>query len=280
MIKFLSLGKTPLANSYLKPEELKIPEPSYPLETYFCQDCGLVQLLDIIPGEVLFRNYLYISSTAPSYIEHFTKYAQDIVKRFDLTDESFVIEFGSNDGILLKPLKNLGIKTLGVDPAENIAKIAESDGIETFVDFFTEDNAKIILEKYGPADIITSANVFAHIDDLDDVLRGVSVLLKDDGIFVAEATYMVNMLEKKYFDLIYHEHVSYYCIRPLQRFFEKFDMEIFDVEDISTAGGSIRVYAKRKIGKHNINESVSNHLALETKLKMDQAVTYLSLIHI
>ncbi|MAM42373.1 MAG: SAM-dependent methyltransferase [Thaumarchaeota archaeon] len=274
MIKFLSLGKTPLANSYLKPEELKIPEPSYPLETYFCQDCGLVQLLDIIPGEVLFRNYLYISSTAPSYIEHFTKYAQDIVKRFDLTDESFVIEFGSNDGILLKPLKNLGIKTLGVDPAENIAKIAESDGIETFVDFFTEDNAKIILEKYGPADIITSANVFAHIDDLDDVLRGVSVLLKDDGIFVAEATYMVNMLEKKYFDLIYHEHVSYYCIRPLQRFFEKFDMEIFDVEDISTAGGSIRVYAKRKIGKHNITESVSNHLALENRLKMDQAVTY------
>jgi 2-polyprenyl-3-methyl-5-hydroxy-6-metoxy-1,4-benzoquinol methylase len=270
------LGKTPLANSYLTKEQLKEPEPSFPLETYFCEKCGLVQLLDIVPGDVLFRNYLYISSTAPSYIQHFEMFAKEIVERFKLTRDSFVVEMGSNDGIFLIPLKKLGVRTLGVDPAENIAKIAAQSGVETYVDFFTEATAGKILEQKGKAAVIAGSNVFAHIDDLDEVLRGVNVLLDDDGVFVVEATHMVDMLQKRIFDLIYHEHVSYYCVRPLQHMLRRFDMEIFDVKKVPTAGGSIRVYAKKVRGRHPISDSVSEFLELEKKLGMDKLETYLN----
>lgn len=276
LVRFLSLGKTPLANSYLTKEQLSEPEPSYPLETYFCEDCGLVQLLDIVPGEVLFKNYLYISSTAPSYIQHFESFAKELVERFGLTKNSLVAEMGSNDGIMLIPLKKLGVRTLGVDPAENIAKIAEKNGIETFVDFFTRGSAERILRDKGEADIIAGSNVFAHIDDLDEVLKGVNVLLKGDGVFVIEATHMLEMLQKKLFDLIYHEHVSYYCLQPLQRLFRRFDMEVFDVKKVSTAGGSLRVYAQKKGGKHPISSSVNEILDIERKAGMYKLETYMN----
>src|SRR3990167_10193715 len=167
MVKVLTLGKSPLANSFLKPVDLKTGEDFFPLELLLCTKCGLVQLAHIVNPNLMFRNYLYVSSTSKSFVEHFEKFAQNVYKKFALTDEDLVIDIGSNDGILLIPFKKLGARILGVDPAKNVAEIAHKAGIETIVDFFNEKVAHRILREYGKAKIITAANVFAHTNNWD-----------------------------------------------------------------------------------------------------------------
>lgn len=272
--KILSLGSSPLANSFLKKSALKKNELFYPLVLNFCKRCSLVQLADIVNPEVLFKEYLYVSSTSRVFINHFEKFASEVYTRFSLNNKDLVVDIGSNDGILLKPFKKLGSKVLGVDPAENVARVAEKGGIETIIDFFNQKVAKRIVKKYGMAKIITGANVFAHIDDWVELTKAVKILLKDDGIFIIEVPYLLDFLQKNLFDTIYHEHLSYISVRPLVYFFEKNNMSVFDIQKVSSHGGSIRVFVKKPSSKYKIGSNVNKCLMEEKKAKLNLLKTY------
>ena len=239
--KFFNLGLQPLANAFLAQEHFE-KEKQYPLCVARCTNsvCGFVQLAYVVNPDELFSDYVYVSSTSPAFVRHFEEYASDMDRRVGLKG-ALTLDIGSNDGVLLKPLKALGARALGVDPAAAIAKRATESGLETIVGYFTEKFAKELKAARGEAKLITANNVFAHIDDLDDVMRGVQALLSRDGLFVIEAPYLVDYLEKKLFDTTYHEHLSYLSLRPLQLFFKKFGMHIVDVECVDTHGGSMRI---------------------------------------
>ena len=239
--RFFDLGEQPLANAFL-PRDKFAEEKFYPLCVARCTnaDCGFVQLAHVVDPAELFADYVYVSSTSPVFERHFKEYAQNMAQRVALKG-ALTLDIGSNDGVLLKPLKELGALALGVDPASAIAKRASDAGLETLPEYFTEAFAKKLEAKRGKAKLITANNVFAHIDDLDNVIAGVLTLLADDGLFVIEAPYLLDYLEKKLFDTTYHEHLSYLALRPLQRFFKRHFMRIVDAERVDTHGGSIRI---------------------------------------
>jgi len=236
IIKVLDLGETPLANAYKKKPDSEAQK--YPLQVFWCTDCFHVQLGEVIDPKILFTDYLYVSSTSPVFVKHFEDFAQS-------TNAKFVVDIGSNDGILLKPFKKKGCKVLGIEPSEDIATHAKKDGIPTLQYYFSSDLARSIVCDYGKADFVTATNVFAHIDDLDDVIEGVKELLTEDGTFVVEVPYVLDMFSFGSFDLIYHEHLSYWSVKALQTLFSRFGMIVVRVEHTNVHGGSIRVYVKR-----------------------------------
>lgn len=276
MSKVLSLGKSPLANSFLRIEELEMKEAFFSLYLNLCKNCGLVQLADVVNPDLMFKNYLYVSSTSKSFVKHFEKFAGEIYKRFHLNSKDLVIDVGSNDGILLKPLKKLGINVLGVDPAENVVRIAKKNGVNTICGYFNVETAKNILKKYGKAKVITATNVFAHTDDWDKLIVAVKIALLDEGVFIIEAPYLVDFIEKNLFDTIYHEHLSYIAIRPLVTFFKKHYMEIFDVKRVASHGGSVRIFVKRLEANYRIKPAVKDLTQLEIKKGLDKKMTYLN----
>lgn len=271
---FLSLGKSPLANNFLSKEQLENKEETYPLELAFCNNCKLVQLTCIVPPELMFKNYVYVSSTSTTFKIHFTKMSEDISNSFKLNDKSLVVDVGSNDGLLLKGFQKFGVKTIGVEPATNIAEIAQKEGIETINDFFSRKVVNGVIEKKGNADVVTACNVFAHIDDIDDVIGNVKLLLKEDGIFVIEVQYFVDTIEKMTFDNVYHEHLSYYTLTSLNFFFKKHGMDIFNVQRVDSHGGSLRVFVKKTGGKHEINEEVKKIMDYEKSIDIEDLETY------
>lgn len=273
--KTISLGLTPLANAFLKEEQLVAPEPFFPLEVNFCPGCGLLQLEHVVSPDLMFKNYLYVSSTSPVFRAHFEEYAKQIKERFKLNKKSLVVDIGSNDGILLKPLKKLRVGILGVDPAKKIAKKATGQGLKTIPEYFDQKSAKKIAKDHGKADIITANNVFAHIHDIDDLTKAVKILLKKDGVFVIEVPYLVEFLQKNLFDTVYHEHLSYFSLKPLTIFFERQAMKVFDVQKVDVHGGSIRVFVKRKSAKHKVKPIVKRLLKEEEKLELHSAKTFL-----
>ena len=269
---FLDFGKQPLANSFVNAPN-PTDEKLYPLVVYFCHDCNLVQLCDIVGKEELFANYIYFTSYMPTP-KHFIDYAKNVANRFHLSPhKELVVEIGSNDGLLLSAFVERGIRVLGVDPAKNIAKIANERGIPTIADFFSEKLAGQIDEKEGKAKIIIGNNVFAHIDDINDVVHGIKELLDKKGVFILEAPYLVDMFENLAYDTIYHEHVSYLAIRPLVKLFDKFDLEIFKVELHDAQGNSIRVFVGHK-SEHGIEPSVKKFIEKELSLKMASIGAY------
>ena len=272
--KVISLKPTPPANAFLTKAGLNKKEDFFPLEVNFCSDCTQLQLTHVVSPEVLFRNYVYVSSTSPVFVAHFEEYADDITKRFKLNKNSLVLDIGSNDGILLRPLKAKGIKVLGVEPAVEIAKKATHEGLTTLPFFLDTTLAKKIVKKYGFADVVCANNAFAHINDLDEIVESVKILTDQNGVFVIEFPYLVDFIEKNYFDLIYHEHLSYLSMRSLQTLFKRFDMEIFDAKKVSSHGGSLRVYVHKKGGNHKISPTVNNLLKLETRLGLNKIETY------
>ncbi len=274
--QFFDLGETALANSFLRQKDLNKPEPKYPLRVFFCEDCNLSQLIHIVEPEVLFRNYVYFSSGMPALPEHFQNYAKEVINNFVVSKDDLVVEIGSNDGLLLSAIKNLGAKVLGVDPAENIVRVANERGVETLSEFFNEKLAGEIVKKYGRARVIIGNNVVAHIDNHHDLMKGVSTLLAEDGVFIFEAPYFVDMFENFTFDTIYHEHLSYLSVRPLLKLFSQFGMEIFDVKIFPVQGRSIRCYAG-KTGKREIQPSVVELIKKEEKMGLDKFSTYLKL---
>lgn len=270
--KFLTLGPTPLANSYLTKEQLGQVEDFYPLDVYFCRDCCLVQLLDVVSPEVMFKDYAYLTGASNPMRVHFAEMAQDIIDNFSPNKDQLVIDVGSNDGTFLSNFVKAGLKVLGVDPAANVAPIAKAQGVPTLVDFFNEECALRIREKYGPAQVIVGANVFAHNDGLESFSKGVSELLAADGVFIIEVPYFLNMLDKLEFDTIYHEHLSCFSLHPLVHLFARFGMAVVDVKEMPVHGGSLRVFVKKSPAKPSAN--VQRFLAVEREKGIHLLETY------
>jgi len=232
-----------------------------------------VQLIDIVSPKLLFKNYVYVSSTSPTFIQHFKELASYLKEKFNLASDSLIVDIGSNDGILLRPFKELGMNVLGVDPAEKIAQQATKNGIETLPNFFTPDIAKGIVENKGKAKIITATSVFSHVDNLDSLVQGVKDLLDQDGVFVLEVYYLGKLIEKNLFDMIYHEHLSYFSVKTLSALMERLGMEVFDVEITDTHGGSLRAFVQNKNGPHKKQQSVKQFLEEEEKNKLHEIST-------
>lgn len=275
---FLSLGPLPTPNGYLTQKTLKIKEPKYPLDVGRCTRCGLVQLTKIVNPNIMFRNYKYVPSASWPMINHFDELAVLLIKNNRLNKNSLAVDIGSNDGTLLKSFKKRGIKIIGIDPAENLAKIANRDGIKTIADFFSSELATKVKEKHGSADVITATNVVAHIADLYDLLKGVEILLSDDGTFVAEFPYLVDLIDSVEFDTIYQEHLSYFSVKPLIYLIDKFNLNLSDIQKIDVHGGSLRVFIKR--GKRKkLAPSVTSLLALEDSKKIYSNATYKNFVN-
>ena len=271
----LDFGNVALAGGFLLPRDFK-DERKYPLELCICEECCLLQVVNVVSAGSLFKNYFYFSSAIGTLRNHFEDYARDVSDRF-LSKSSLVVEIGSNDGVLLRPFRALGMRTLGVDPARNIVQAQSNQGIEIVNDFFSEQIAEAILQSHGPADVIAANNVYAHIDNMHDVTSGIYKLLGPDGVFVFEAHYVGNLIEEVQYDMIYHEHLSYYSLLALQNFFKQFDMEVFDIKPIPIHAGSMRYYV-RKVGRRS-EESVSERVKAlreqEVEKRYAEVATYL-----
>jgi SAM-dependent methyltransferase len=218
----------------------------------------------------MFDHYLYVSSTAKSFRDHFEQAAKNYIKEFNLTSDSFVIDIGSNDGIALKPLQDKGIKVLGIEPAKNIAEIAISNNIPTLNDYFTKE---VVNKITGKADLITASNVFAHADKLDDIAHAVFTVLKENGTFIVEVQYLLDTIKDLTFDNIYHEHTNYWSVTSINNFFTRLGYSVYKVEHINTHGGSIRVYIQNKGAK--VDSSVFKFLQNEEEFGLMNYDTYL-----
>ncbi len=268
LFKFLDLGFTPLANGFRNKEQLNEPETYYPLQVFMCESCGLAQLSYVVSPEELYRqDYPYETSTTRSAIEHWNKFAEYVIEKFNLSEKDLVVDIGSNVGVLLESFKTRGIDIQGVDPAPNIVEIANNRGVETICAFFNNDVAKEIVKKKGYASIITATNVFAHIDNLDIFVKDVKALLKEDGVFIFEVPYFVDLIQNLEYDTIYHEHLSYISVKPLISFFEKFNMKVIDIQKLSIHGGSIRVFVSNDPGVET-DKSVEEFILTEHKLEI------------
>lgn len=273
--QFLSLGEQPLPNRFLSPEQLEQPEPHYPLDLYFCKGCALVQLGIVVPPKELFSHYLFRSSTSPTTRRHFSELAAHLKRNFDVSPGAplplKVVDIASNDGIMLRAWRELGVSAIGVEPAENLCRLAWDDGLQTLNEFFTRET----VDKLGPesAHIVTAINVVAHVPEIKKFLQNVRRLLRPDGVFVAEVQYFRDTVEKLQFDNIYLEHVSYFTLTSLERALANAGLHVFAAERVDTHGGSLRVYA-------NTGEfmfSGPNPLRIrneEKRLQLDRVETY------
>lgn len=233
-----------IGDAFVAKEQLDEVQELFPLDTYLCLECGHLQNLDVVDPEILFRNYTYRTSASMGLVEHFRQYAQAVVSGLQIPPASLVVEIGSNDGSLLKAYKVQGLRVIGVDPAKNIAATATAEGVKTLPEFFGYAIAQQILAENGPAMLMCANNVFAHADNIADIVKGIRSLLAPDGVFVFEVSYVPDIIDNFVFDTIYHEHVSHHALIPLERFFNSLDMTLFDVERVATKGGSIRGFAQ------------------------------------
>ncbi|MBI3758830.1 MAG: class I SAM-dependent methyltransferase [Deltaproteobacteria bacterium] len=240
------LGRTPLANSLLTADQLDQPEPAYPLDLAFCETCGLVQITETVPPEILFREYLYFSSFSDAMLEHARTLAERLIARQQLNPASRVVEIASNDGYLLQFYHRHGIPVLGIEPARNIAEVArEQRGIPTVSEFFSATLARQLRAEGGPADVIHAHNVLAHAADLNGVVAGIAALLADDGIALIEVPYVKDLIDHCEFDTIYHEHLCYFSLTALDRLFARHGLVIHDVERLAIHGGTLRLFVTR-----------------------------------
>jgi SAM-dependent methyltransferase len=260
---FLELGSMALANSFVARAEADAPEFECPLSVTRCGHCGLVQLTHVVPPELMFTNYLYVSSTSRTFREHFAEYAKSVHRRSIKKQGLLAVDVGSNDGLLLSCFENEGMRAVGVEPATNLSTEANRNGRTTINGFFGSDAVTRDLKSRGPVDVITANNVFAHIDDSRAVCESVVEVLDPQGMFVIEFPYLATMLDDMVFDMIYHEHLSYIALTPLRHLLARSGMEIFAVERVSSHGGSLRVFIQKAGGGHPIGPEVAELLADE-----------------
>lgn len=270
-VKVLDLGVMPLANSFLKAGELTNEEQKFPLITYFCNNCGLLQLLDIVDREIIYRQYSYLTSASKPLVDHFEKSGNKLVERFVKSKDDLVVEIGGNDAVLLDAIKGK-CRILNIEPAKNVAEISKGKGVETISEFFNKKLAEKIVKEYGNAKIIIANNVMAHTAEIKSVFDGVKNLVGDDGVFVFEVHWVGNLLGEGGFDQIYHEHIFYHSLFALNNLVKQFGLNIFDVELIPIHGQSMRVY----VGKNQqVQNSVAEFLEKEKKLGLDKSETFL-----
>jgi SAM-dependent methyltransferase len=261
----LSLGKTPLANSLLKQQQLQQYEPTFTLEVAFCPTCTLVQLTESVPPEQLFSDYVYFSSFSDTMLRHAKTLADRLVDSRRLNSTSLVVEVASNDGYLLQYYRQHGVRVLGVEPARNIAKVAEERGIPTRCEFFSHNLARNLAAEIHGADVIHANNVLAHVPDLPGFVAGLRDLVKPDGLLVIEAPHLLPMVDHIEFDTIYHEHLSYFSLTALDTLFRRQGLAIENVEELQIHGGSLRIFASRTESDHQIDSSVPALIERERK---------------
>ena len=242
----LSLGSTPLAHSLLTEAELGEPEPTYPLDLCLCRACALVQITETVPRDVLFRDYLYFSSFSDTMLKHAEELATRIVSERGLGEDSLVAEAASNDGYLLGFYRAFGVPVLGIEPARNIAQVAEERGIPTIAEFFDATLARRLVDERRRPDIFHAHNVLAHVADLNGFVEGISIVLAEEGEAVIEVPYVKDMIDSCEFDTIYHEHLCYFSLTALEALFHRHGLAVADVERIPVHGGSLRVFARRR----------------------------------
>jgi hypothetical protein len=249
---FLSLGPTPLANAFLQAPSEFAAEPFFPLDVYYCDVCSLVQLLDVIDPEVLFRNYIYVTGTSQTIASHNAAYAREIVDLLQLGPDNLVVEIASNDGSLLKCFQQHGVRTLGIEPATNIASLASTQGIETVNEFFDETVASEIRRRYGPASAVVANNVLAHVDQTGSFLRACKRLVAPQGLVMIEVPYLRDLLDRLEYDTVYHEHLCYFSLITLMRLCDAAVLSITRVDHVPVHGGSLRIYAapREQVGQH------------------------------
>lgn len=251
---------TPLGEEYIKEKK---PQEYYPVDVFLCKDCNLLQLLDVVDPERLYRDYFYVTSLSLGLVNHFDDYAESVINKLRIPEKSFFLDIGSNDGVLLTSLKKRGMHILGVDPATEIAKKATESGLETIPDFFTLELASKIKKGHGKASVITSNNLLANIDNLDELIEGVKNLLTDDGVYIVEAAYSLDVIQNTIIDNIYHEHLSYFSANSFKNFFNSHGMELIDIERTHMKGGSLRAFAQLKKGLRRKSASVEELITLE-----------------
>jgi len=268
------LGLQPLANSYSVDRETARTLAAYPLHARYCHICHLVQVDRAVPAEAIFSDYPYFSSYSWSWLAHCRNYAGAMIQRFDLGSGKRVIEIGSNDGYLLKYFAEAGLSVLGIDPAGNIAEIARNAGIPTETAFFGLDVARDLVARGISADHLSAKNVLAHVPDIRDFVEGVAVLLRDEAVFTVEFPHLLQTIRGLQFDQIYHEHYCYLSLLALQGIFREAGLRIFDVEELTTHGGSLRVYACRSTACHETSSNVDAVLAAEIVAQLDDPAAY------
>jgi len=270
---FLDLGDQPHCNRLISPAVKDRKEPYFPLRVGFCHDCTLVQIDHTIPKENMFSDYPYVSGTTKTLVEHFRQSAARLVATYGLGKQDLVVDIGSNDGTWLAQYAPFGLRTVGVEPADNVAGLALERGINTYVRFFNEETADLVKAKDGSASLITAAGVFFHLEELHSVVTGIKKLLKPDGVFCVQAIYLGGMIENTAFDQVYHEHLCYYTLHSLERLFALHGLECFDVRIVPIHGGTIEVHIGHP-GAHDIKPSMEEFRRREAARVYGEFATY------
>ena len=250
---FVDLGMSPLANSYVSPERANAMEPFYPLRALVCDSCLLVQLEEFETPEAIFSDYAYFSSYSTSWLEHSRRYVDQMTERWGLGPDSHVVELASNDGYLLQYFIERGVPVLGVEPAANVASAAVEKGVPTVVEFFGVQTARALAETRR-ADLLLGNNVLAHVPDLNDFVQGMKVMLNEGGVITMEFPHLLRLIEENQFDTIYHEHFSYFSFLTVSKVFAAHELRLFDVEELPTHGGSLRIYAGPRGRRHQTRD--------------------------
>jgi SAM-dependent methyltransferase len=274
--KFANLGMSPLANSYLKKDSLQNSESFYPLEVFVCQKCLLVQLGKFESPENIFSEYAYFSSFSKTWLKHVEEFSNEMILNYKLNKKSQIIEIASNDGYLLKNFKKKSIPILGIEPAKNIAKIANKNKIPTLSEFFSNELAIKLVKKQIKGDLVIVFNVLPHIPELNNFILGLKKILKEDGVLVIQfSAYLLDLINKKEFDTIYHEHFSYFSLISLERILAKFNLTVFDAEQKDIHGGSLRIFVKHSKNKnYKITKKVQKLIIKERKNQLNKISTY------
>jgi len=271
---FVDLGMSPVSNAYIKPENLQAKENFYPLHAYVCEKCFLVQLEEFESPEQIFNEeYAYFSSFSDSWLKHCKNYTDMISEKLSLSQNSKVVEIASNDGYLLQYFAEKNIDVLGVEPSSSVAKIAEEKGIRTITKFFGVNTANELVTSQEKADLIIGNNVLAHVPDINDFVGGIKILLKENGSVTIEFPHLLNLINNNQFDTIYHEHFSYLSLCTVEKIFNHHGMDIYDVEELSTHGGSLRIYACHSGNKTKL-QNIINLLSREKEFGLTDLNTY------
>jgi len=272
---FVDLGMSPLCESYLSADQIDRMEPFYPLHVQVCDRCWLVQLEEYVSGEEIFRDYAYFSSYSDSWLDHARRYTDRMIDRFKLGKDHLVVEVASNDGYLLQYFVQHGVPCLGIEPAANIAPDAEKRGVPTLVEFFGEELARRLVAEGRRADLLLGNNVLAQVHDLNDFVAGLAILLAPTGVITIEFPHLLRMVEENQFDTIYHEHFSYFSFVAAERIFAAHGLTLFDVEEIPTHGGSLRIYARHTADTtHPVTDAARELRARERELGVERPDYY------
>lgn len=270
----LKLAVSPPVDAYITADRLKEKQEAFPMNLYLCHACGHAQLLDVVSPKLLFGSYIYTTASSPGLVDYFRDYANNVCEKLKLAPGSKVMDIGSNDGTLLSAFKKNGMKVLGVDPAQDIAKAATASGIKTLPQFFNSQTAAQIRKERGPMTVITANNVYAHSDFIADMTDGIASLLAPDGVFVCEVSYLKDMITNMVFDFIYHEHLDHHSVKPLQKFLRAHGLYLFTIDHTPSKGGTLRCFSQLIGGQRPESPSVQQLSKEEDKFGLHELKTF------